>query len=52
MYWVVNKDISMLFNLHSDISQKNQFIWSESVTVHDSEVTPSTGNFRSLVVTG
>ena len=49
---VANENISVLFNLHPDVSKANQFIWSASVTVLDPEVTPSTGNFHWQVVSG
>ena len=45
-------NVSLLLNLHPDISKDGVHIWSAFVTVHDEAASPSSGNFHWTVENG
>lgn len=47
-----HQDVSLLLNLHPDISTDGVHIWSAFVTVHDEGASPSSGNFHWTVENG
>ena len=47
-----HQNVSLLLNLHPDISTDGLHIWSAFVTVHDDGASPSSGNFHWTVENG